>query len=152
MSNVNTTSRPSARPALWTGILLGCLAVLATTLSGCAHPRSSIAVVDVAAIEQRWPKFINYYRQIQANYVAISESKISPAEKRKAFDQWQQQSQRWQDEVSGDVRDAAKQIADAKHYKMVVTRQGVAYGGDDITLDVEKALKIDTTASPVPGT
>jgi len=126
-----------------------CLAILA---SGCAHQRSSIAVVDVAAIEQRWPKFINYYRQIQANYVAITESKISPADKRKALDQWQQQSQRWQQEVSNDVRNAAQQTAQDKHYLMVVTKQGVAYGGDDITLDVEKALKIDTSASPVPGT
>jgi hypothetical protein len=34
---------------------------------------------------------------------------------------------------------------------MVVTHQGVHYGGDDITIDVEKALKIDTNASPAPG-
>jgi outer membrane protein len=133
-----------------------CISLVATcvaafALDGCAHARSSIAVVDVPAIEQRWPKFINYYRQLQANYTAINESKISPAEKQRAFQLWQQQSQRWQDDVSGDVRNAAKQIADDKHYKMVVTRQGVAYGGDDITLDVEKALKIDTSASPLPG-
>ncbi len=127
------------------------LAVFAGLLTGCAHQHSSVAVVNVNTIEQRWPKFINYYRQIQANYVAINESKISPAEKQKAFRQWQQQSQRWQDEVSGNVRDAVKQIATDKHYTLVVTRQGVAYGGDDITLDVEKALKIDTSASPVPG-
>jgi outer membrane protein len=129
----------------------GVLAVFAGMLTGCAHQHSTVAVVNVNTIEQRWPKFINYYRQIQANYVAINESKISPAEKQKAFRQWQQQSQRWQDEVSGNVRDAVKQIATDKGYKLVVTRQGVAYGGDDITVDVEKALKIDTSASPVPG-
>lgn len=141
------TARTNPRPYI-RGMVAVCAVV---ALAGCAHARSSVAVVDVPAIEQRWPKFINYYRQLQANYVAINESKISPAEKQKAFAQWQQQSQRWQDEVSGDVRSAAKQIADDKHYKMVVTRQGVAYGGDDITLDVEKALKIDTSASPMPG-
>jgi hypothetical protein len=127
------------------------LVPLALALMGCAHARSPVAVVDVTTIEQRWPKFINYYRQIQANYLAINESKISPAEKQRALQQWQQQSQRWQDEVSNDVRSAARQIADAKHYKMVVTHQGVHYGGDDITIDVEKALKIDTNASPAPG-
>lgn len=126
------------------------LVALAAALPGCAHARSPVAVVDVSTIEQRWPKFINYYRQIQANYLAITESKISPAEKQKALQQWQQQSQRWQDEVSSDVRNATRQIADAQHYKMVVTKQGVHYGGDDITVDVEKALKIDTTASPGP--
>ena len=80
------------------------LVVLAAAAPGCAHARSPVAVVDVSTIEQRWPKFINYYRQIQANYLAITESKISPAEKQKALQQWQQQSQRWQDEVSNDVR------------------------------------------------
>lgn len=142
-------SRANSRLHIYLVAAIGCLAA---GLSGCAHARSAVAVVDVTAIEQRWPKFINYYRQIQANYMAISESKISPADKRKALDQWSQQSQRWQEEVSTDVRNAAKQIADDKHYKMVVTRQGVAFGGDDITLDVEKALKIDTSASPAPGT
>jgi hypothetical protein len=126
-------------------------ACLAALVSGCAHQRSSIAVVDVVAIQQRWPKFINYYRQIQANYAAITESKISPADKQKALAQWQQQTLRWQQEVSNDVRNAAQQTAQDKHYSMVVTKAGVAYGGDDITLDVEKALKIDTSASPVPG-
>jgi Skp family chaperone for outer membrane proteins len=127
------------------------LACAAVTLSGCAHARSSVAVVDVTAIEQRWPKFINYYRQIQANYTAINESKISPADKQREFAQWQQQSARWQQEVSDDVRNAAKQIADQKNYKMVITRQGVPFGGDDITADVERSLKIDASASPVPG-
>jgi len=123
---------------------------VALALSGCAHAHATVAVVNIAAIEQRWPKFINYYRQIQANYVAINDSKISPAEKRKALLQWQQQSQRWQDEVSNDVRNVVKDIAGQQHYQLVVTRQGVAYGGDDITTDVEKALKIDTS-SPAPS-
>lgn len=125
-------------------------AAVALALSGCAHAHSNVAVVNIAAIEQRWPKFINYYRQIQANYVAINDSKISPAEKRRALQQWQQQSQRWQDEVSNDVRNVVKDIAGQQHYQLVVTRQGVAYGGDDITTDVEKALKIDTS-SPAPS-
>ena len=129
--------------------LLVAAASVALALGGCAHTHSQVAVVNVGALEQRWPKFINYYRQIQANYVAINDSKISPAEKRRALAQWQQQSQRWQDEVSNDVRNVVKDIAAQKHYQIVVTRQGVAYGGDDITVDVEKALKIDTS-SPQP--
>ncbi len=124
---------------------------LALVVSGCARAHSTVAVVNINSIEQRWPKFINYSRQLQANYYAINESKIGVAEKRKAFQQWQQQSQRWQDEVTGDVRDAVKQIASDRHYQLVVTKLGVAYGGDDITIDVEKALKIDTSGSPPPS-
>jgi outer membrane biogenesis lipoprotein LolB len=124
--------------------------VLALALCACAGTHSTVAVVNIATIEQRWPKFINYSRQLQANYYAINESKISDADRRRAMLQWQQQSQRWQDEVTNDVRDAVKQIASDKHYQLVVTKQGT-YGGDDITVDVEKALKIDTSGSPPPG-
>jgi Skp family chaperone for outer membrane proteins len=127
------------------------LCALAVAASGCARTHSNVAVVNINTIEQRWPKFINYSRQLQANYLAINESKISPDDKRKELIAWQQQSQRWQDEVTGDVRDAVRQIATDRHYVLVVTRQGVAYGGDDITVDVEKALNIDTTGSPPPG-
>jgi hypothetical protein len=133
-------------------ITFGTLAIALTlSASACASTHSTVASVNIAAIEQRWPKFINYSRQLQANYYAINESKISPADRRRALAQWQQQSQRWQDEVTGDVRDAAKQIATDKHYQLVVTKLGT-YGGDDITVDVEKALKIDTSGSPPPGT
>lgn len=125
--------------------------LLALVATGCARAHSTVAVVNITNIEQRWPKFINYSRQLQANYYAINESKIGVGEKRKAFQQWQQQSQRWQDEVTSDVRDAVKQIATDRHYQLVVTKLGVAYGGDDITPDVEKALKIDTSGSPPPS-
>jgi Skp family chaperone for outer membrane proteins len=128
------------------------LAALALAENGCAHSRSSVAVVNIGAIEQRWPKFINYSRQLQANLMAINESKMSADERRRELAQWQQQSLRWQDEVTSDVRDAAKQIANDRHYQLVVTKQGIDYGGDDITVDVEKALNIDTSGSPPPGT
>jgi Skp family chaperone for outer membrane proteins len=134
-----------------TSIAVFSLCALALAASGCARTHSTVAVVNIATIEQRWPKFINYSRQLQANYMAINESKISPDEKRRELAQWQQQSLRWQDEVTGDVRDAVKQIAGDRHYELVVTKQGVNYGGDDITIDVEKALNIDTTGSPPPG-
>jgi Skp family chaperone for outer membrane proteins len=44
--------------------------------------------------------------------------------------------------VTDDVKAAVKQIATDKHYSLVVTRQGIAYGGDDITPDVQAALHI----------
>ncbi|MDQ2818086.1 MAG: OmpH family outer membrane protein [Candidatus Eremiobacteraeota bacterium] len=131
-----------------------CLAVcaLGAVLGGCARGHSQVAVVNVATLEQSWPKFINYENQLQANFVAIRDSKMKPDEKRRQFMQLQQQSKRWQDEVSGDVRSAVQGIAAERRYQIVVTRQGVAFGGDDITDDVKKALKIPlSTPSPGPG-
>jgi Skp family chaperone for outer membrane proteins len=127
------------------------LALLALATSGCAKNRSTVAVVNIGTIEQRWPKFINYSRQLQANLMAINASKLPTDERRRELAQWQQQSLRWQDEVTGDVRDAVRQIATDRHYQLVVTKQGVDFGGDDITIDVEKALKIDTSGSPPPS-
>ncbi len=55
-----------------------------------------------------------------------------------------------QNEVTSDVRNAAAQVASQRHFKLIVTRQFVGYGGIDITPDVEKILKITETASPAP--
>jgi Skp family chaperone for outer membrane proteins len=118
-------------------------------LSGCAQAHSRIAVVKVSELEQNWPKFQNYYNQLQANYQAIGQSKLSPAEKKKQLAQFQDQEKRWNDEVTGDVRAAVTDIAKKRNYQIVVTKEGTAYGGDDITRDVMKALNIPEP-SPSP--
>ncbi|HME82404.1 MAG TPA: hypothetical protein VKF82_10035 [Candidatus Eremiobacteraceae bacterium] len=121
----------------------------AVAAGGCAQAHSRIAVVRVTELEANWPKFQNYYNQLQANYQAISQSKVSPAEKRKALAQFQDQEKRWNDEVTTEVRAAVTDIAKQRNYQVVVTKEGTAYGGDDITPDVEKALNI-TPPSPTP--
>ena len=132
----------------------GAIAMLAAfaaamALSGCAQAHSRVAVVKVTELEQSWPKFINYYNQLQANYQAILASKTSAPEKRKAMQQFQEQERRWNSEVTAEVRGAVNDIAKQRNYQLVVTREGTAYGGDDITPDVEKALHI-TPVSPSP--
>ncbi len=39
-----------------------------------------------------------------------------------------------------------------RQLKLVLTREGIGYGGVDITGDVEKALNITEKATPTPGT
>jgi Skp family chaperone for outer membrane proteins len=124
-------------------------ALAATLITGCAQTHSRIAIVRVGELEQSWPKFINYYNQLQANYQAIMASKTSPQEKRKALAQFQEQERRWNDEVTSEVRAVVTDIAKQRKYELVVTKEGTAYGGDDITPDVEKALHI-TPVSPSP--
>ena len=123
--------------------------VAAVAVGGCAQSHSRIAVVRVTEVEQNWPEFQNYYNQLQANYQAISQSRISAADKRKQLAQFQAQEKTWNEKVTSEVRAAVTDIAKQKNYQMVVTREGTAYGGDDITTDVEKALKI-TPPSPTP--
>jgi len=129
--------------------LLALGAAAAIMASGCAQAHSRIAVVRVSELEQNWPKFQNYYNQLQANYQAIAASKTSAAEKAKALKQFQDEEKRWNDEVTGDVRAAVTDIAKKRNYQIVVTKEGTAYGGDDITRDVMKALNIPEP-SPSP--
>ena len=117
---------------------------------GCAGARSKVAVVNILAIEANWPKFQNYSNQLQASFAAIEASKMPTSQKQQQLAQLQGQSKRWQDEVTNDLRDTVTTIAKAGNYQLVVTREGVAYGGDDITTDVEKAMSIPT-ASPSPA-
>ncbi|HXW75939.1 MAG TPA: hypothetical protein VEJ20_00865, partial [Candidatus Eremiobacteraceae bacterium] len=84
------------------------------------------------------------------SFVAIQASKTSTAEKQQELARLQDQSRRWQDEVTTELRATVSVIAVQRHYQLVVTREGVAYGGDDITEDVERAMNI-STASPSPG-
>src|SRR5450755_3946398 len=121
--------------------------VLATI--GCGQTHSEVAFVNVEVLQSTWPKFINYQNQLQANLYAIQSSKLGQSDKQKQLQQLNQQSARWQAEVTNDVKDAVKQIAATRHYELVVTRQGTAFGGDDITADVQSALHIPaSTPSP----
>jgi len=58
---------------------------------------------------------------------------------------------RVQKDLTDEVRAAATEVAKERSFRLIVTHQYVAYGGTDITSDVEKALKItepSPTASP----
>ena len=117
-------------------------------LAGCASQSdSTVATIDLNRIQSNWPKFINYSNQLAADTASINRSSASPREKEAQLDQLRQRFVSMQNEVSGDVRSAAQEVANERHIKLVVTRQFVGYGGVDITPDVEKILHI-TEASP----
>jgi Skp family chaperone for outer membrane proteins len=124
------------------------LAVALATLAGCASQTdSSVATIDLTRIQNNWPKFINYSNQLASDTASINRSGASPREKEAQLDALRRRYVSMQNEVSGDVRDAAEKVATDRHIKLVVTRQFVGYGGIDITPDVEKILQI-TEASP----
>jgi Skp family chaperone for outer membrane proteins len=119
-----------------------CAAAFAV-LGGCANQTSStVATVDVARIQANWPKFINYSNQLTSDTQAIQRSNDSPSRKQQELDQLRQRYVSMQNDVTGDVRNAVQEVANEKHFQLVVTRQFVGYGGTDITPDVERILKI----------
>jgi Skp family chaperone for outer membrane proteins len=109
-----------------------------------------IGTVNVARITSNWPKFLNYQNQLTSDAQAIDRSTAPEPQKAKQRAQLQHRFERFQNEVTGDVRAAAEQVAAERHLKLVVTREFVGYGGVDITGDVEKILKITEAATPKP--
>jgi len=110
---------------------------------GCANQApSEVATLDVLRIQANWPKFINYSNQLAADSDAVNRSNASPQRKAQELQALRSRYVSMQNEVTGDVRNAAEQVANEKHLKLVVTRQFVGYGGIDITPDVERLLKI----------
>lgn len=117
--------------------------------AGCAQQQASqIATVDISRLTSNWPKFINYNNQLASDTEAIQRSSDSPRQKAARIAALRQRYMSMQTEVTGDVRDAVEQVANQRHFKLVVTHEFVGYGGVDITPDVEKVLKI--TEQPTP--
>ena len=115
-------------------------------LAGCTAQSSSIGTVDLARIQANWPKFLNYSNQLAADTNAIQRSNASPRQKEQQLEALRQRYADMENEVSGDLRNAAQQVATQRHFQLIVTRQFVGYGGVDITPDVEKILQITEKA------
>jgi Skp family chaperone for outer membrane proteins len=120
-------------------------------LASCA-PHSPIGLVDVQRIVSNWPEYQGYQNQMYSEERSITTRRESNSRKqRDAFD-LQRKYNKITDQLSGQIRDAAGKIASQRQLKLVLTREGIGYGGVDITGDVEKALNITEKASPTPGT
>jgi len=128
------------------------LAIVTLTLAGCGigQPKSDIGTVDLTRIMANWPKFENYNNQIQADAFAIEQSKEPESQKASQRAELQQRFAQYQREITENIHDAAQQVATQKNIKMIFTRQGVGYGGVDITADIEKVLNITEKATPKP--
>jgi Skp family chaperone for outer membrane proteins len=125
--------------------------LLATAMiAGCGNT-SPIGLVDVQRIVANWPEYQSYQSQLVADEQNIASGKGSTAAKQRAALALQRKYARITDQLTAQIRDAASKIAVQKSLKLVLTREGVGYGGVDITPDVEKSLNITEKASPAPS-
>jgi len=120
-------------------------------LAGCAT-QSPIGLVDVQRIVTNWPEYQGYQNQLYADERSIQSRRESTRRKQQAAAQLQRKYAQVTDQLSKQIRDAAGRIAAARRLKLVLTREGIGYGGVDITRDVEQALNITEKATPTPGT
>jgi Skp family chaperone for outer membrane proteins len=123
----------------------------AAALAGCAA-HSPIGLVDVQRIVANWPEYQGYQNQLYAEERAIQGRRESTGRKQRDAVELQRKYTRVTDQLSSQIRDAAGKIASQRQLKLVLTREGIGYGGVDITGDVEKALNITEKATPTPGT
>ena len=120
-------------------------------VAGCAT-RSPIGLVDVQRIVANWPEYQGYQNQLYADERSIQSRRESTARKQRDAAVLQQKYTRVTNQLSQQIRDAAGKIAAERQLKLVLTREGIGYGGVDITNDVEKSLNITEKATPTPGT
>lgn len=123
----------------------------AAALAGCAA-RSPVGLVDVQRVVANWPEYQGYQNQLYADERSIAARRESSARKQRAAMELQRKYAKVTDQLSQQVRDVAGKIAVQRQLKLVLTREGIGYGGVDITADVEKALNITEKATPTPGT
>ncbi|HEY1868885.1 MAG TPA: OmpH family outer membrane protein [Candidatus Cybelea sp.] len=128
-------------------ILLFCTAA---ALGGCGV-HSSIGLVDVQRVVANWPEYQGYQNQLYADERSIQSQRESARRKQMATLELQRKYSKVTDQLSAQIRDAAGKIASQRQLKLVLTREGIGYGGVDITADVEKALNITEKATPTPG-
>lgn len=127
--------------------ILICVAVM---LAGCAR-HSSIGLVDVQRIVSNWPEYQGYQTQLLTEERSISSRRESAARRVSDAAGLERKYAKVTDQLSAQIRDAAGKIASQSQLKLVLTREGIGYGGVDITSDVEKALNITEKATPTPG-
>jgi Skp family chaperone for outer membrane proteins len=127
-------------------ILIWMVAILA----GCAA-HGSIGLVDVQRIVSNWPEYQGYQNQLMTEERSIASRRESATHKQIDANALQRKYAKVTDQLSAQIRDAAGKIASQNQLKLVLTREGIGYGGVDITSDVEKALNITEKATPTPG-
>jgi Skp family chaperone for outer membrane proteins len=127
------------------------LSSIAAMVAGCA-PHSSVGLVDVQRIVSNWTEYQGYQTQMLSEERSITSRRESNARKQRAAYDLQRKYAKVTDQLSAQLRDAAGKIASQRQLKLVLTREGIGYGGVDITSDVEKALNITEKATPTPGT
>lgn len=122
----------------------------AALLAGCGSS-SPVGLVDVQRIVANWPTYQNYQNQLVLDEQSITQKKESLQQKRRDAIALQVRYAKITEQLTQQVRDAASKIAQQKNLKLVVTREGVGYGGVDITPEIEKALNITEKATPSPS-
>jgi len=125
-------------------------ALAAALLAGCGN-NSPVGLIDIGRIVANWKTYQLNQQQLMIDEQKIVQSRATNAQKQREAVALQKKYAGITDDLTKQIRDAAQKVASEKNLKMVVTKQGVGYGGVDITADVEKEMNItEASSSPNP--
>lgn len=122
----------------------------AALISGCATS-SPVGLVDVNRIVANWTVYQSFQQQLMVDEQSIAQSKASTAVKRREALELQKKYAGITAQLTKKIRDAASSVAQQKNLSLIVTKEGVGYGGVDITKDVESALGITDKTAQTPS-
>lgn len=123
------------------------VSLAAASFAGCANS-SPVGLVDVNRIVANWTVYQSFQQQLLADEQSIAQSRAPNAVKQREAATLQKKYAGITDELTKQIRDASTKVAQQAHLTLVVTKEGVGYGGVDITKDVEKAMNITEKATP----
>ena len=128
-------------------VIAACAAAL---LAGCSTNSSPVGLIDINRVVANWPTYQNDQQQLLTEEQKIVQSKASTARKTAQANALQKKYAGITDDLTKQIRDAATKVATQRNLKLVVTKEGIGYGGVDITPDVEKLMNITEKATPSP--
>ena len=125
-------------------------AIAAALLAGCGN-NSPVGLIDIGRIVANWKTYQLNQQQLMIDEQKIVQSRVSNGQKQREALALQKKYAGITEDLTKQIRDAANKVASDKGLKLVVTKQGVGYGGVDITPDVEKVMNItEASSSPNP--
>ena len=116
----------------------------AAALAGCGAA-SPIGLVDVQRIVANWPEYQGYQNQLYSEERTLAGRRESAANRQRETLALQRKYSKVTDQLSQQIKDAAGKIASQRQLKLVLTREGIGYGGVDITSDVGIGTKMTIT-------
>ena len=126
------------------------IAASAALLTACSGNSSPVGLIDVNRVVANWSVYQNDQQQLLSEEQRIVSSKQSAAQKSLQARALQKKYAGITNDLTNQIRRAAAAVAQERNLKLVVTKEGVGYGGVDITPDVEKSMNITEKATPSP--
>lgn len=131
-------------------MLLGGLLIFALLLGGCAQS-GAVGVLDINKVMSESPKVKEYQEQLNqkgqeltskldAEKPSISAEQFQTKQEA-AYKEFLQMKQDFEQKIDDSVKQATEQVAKEKKLSTVIYKNGVAYGGTDVTQDVMNKMQ-----------